>query len=252
MLSKLRALAFEINDMCCLGHFHSQCPRNAERFRGLDDTSAMTIGDMAAFARFCKDKHGFQGKIQVHYYNEPLATRARLLRLVEALPEFKFILWTNGVHLTNTDLANGFLDKFSEVMITIYYMNPVSAKFCLDLRTAYPQVDVQRANMDDRKNEELEPVFNPLITSCERMPYWEINFDYYGNGHICCGDWRGEINIGNIKKDDYDDILNKWRPISFALSQGWNEKTFDKIPNVCKLCTTRTHDMSRLGDRRIV
>lgn len=242
-LSRLKYLAFEINDECPLTSLHLECPRNSNRWQNSENDVPITLGDMISFYMYCS-RRGFNGLVNVHYYNEPLATKQRLLNLVDALPEAKFSLWTNGVYLSPNSRRNSFLKKFTDVMVTIYPHSNLRA--LANLKLNYPHVRFQTANLDARRND-VNPQFNPHITRCNR-PWWELIVDYYGNGHVCCGDWKGEIKIGNIKTDDYDVFIRSWEKVVTSLSKTWNAESFSSLPRICQVCTTRTPGMSQVRD----
>jgi len=248
-LSGLKYLAFEINDNCPLTAVHKECPRNCDRFPSPVYVPPIGPVEIAEAANFAID-HGFDGWINVHYYNEPLATPAILQTVLMTVPRGKFSLWTNGLYLK--DVSDAFLKQFVHVMVTIYPETPVDQLERL-MGPDHTNVTFQRANLDGRAREDITPRFNPHITSCNRLD-WEFIVDYYGEGHICCGDWRAEIEIGNIQVDRLEIFFDKWiyakrklRRVLSKITQSSFEKGSDtEIPDVCKLCLTRSPWISQV------
>jgi len=245
MLRNLSYLSFEINDLCNLTDQHPQCPRNADRFANSSSQTPIGIDDIVNFFRFCKGL-GFNGLVNLHYYNEPLCTKDKMLEIISRLPEANFSLWTNGLLLSGDYRKNTFLNAFEDVMITVYPFT--NRNTVANTMIHYPNVRVQEAHLDNRKTEDIEPKFNPKITSCHR-PDWELIIDYYGNGHVCCGDWKAEMRIGNILNTPYQEFIDNWKKWRDRLSQNWNEETYKLLPNVCKLCLTRTPVMGMVSER---
>jgi len=240
-------LAFEINDECPLTGIHKECPRNYDRFPNPVFVPPIGPVEIAEAANFAID-HGFDGLINVHYYNEPLATPEIAEQVLDQVPRGKFSLWTNGLYLDR--VTDDFLKRFVHVMVTIYPETPIDQ---LERVMNHTNVTFQRANLDGRYREDITPRFNPAVTKCNRLD-WELIVDYYGQGHICCGDWRGEIEIGNIQIDRLETFFDKWiyekrrlERVLFNITPASFEKGSDvEIPDVCKLCLTRSPYISQV------
>jgi hypothetical protein len=241
-LSFLRHLSFEINDSCILDSIHNLCPRNSNRWEYSTSFDPITKEDVVNFATYCTNL-GFKGLINFHYYNEPLCTKELMLSIVDLLPNNLFSLWTNGILLKKED--EKWLGKFTDVMITLYDGFYENIDFIYYLLSNFPNVRCQLEDFDDRKNELITPKYNPQIWHCNR-PNWELVIDYYGNGHICCGDWKGELKIGNIKTMPYDEFLNNWIKVKTLTLRPWTEDTFKDIPRICQICTTRSPKISQV------
>lgn len=245
IMSKLQYLSFEINDECPLEKEHPQCPRNIkDRYAKSSSSEPITVNDIVGFYHHCVEYHGFCGIVNFSYYNEPMATKERMIEIMKALPEAKFSLMTNGMFLDETPECGWIISHCKDVVVTVYEQTNVGIVDLLCIR--YEQMRKWAGGLDDRINENIIPVYRSDITHCGR-PNFDLTIDYYGNGHICCGDWRGEINIGNIKTDCYEKFLSKWNIIRNELSKPINEINYKDLPRVCKLCFARTPHVSGVG-----
>jgi len=231
-LSFLETINFEINDECNLTNVHKRCPRNADRWKKLGRERPTSDEEFINFVKYCIDAE-FGRRISPWYYNEPLSTPGRLTSLMDALPECKFNLWTNGTLLKGNE---GILRRMDWIMVTRYKETDIKTLGSLMEDSRYNIVS-KRGILDDRINEDIEPHFKDKRTHCPKNTGSDIHIDYYGNLHICCMDWRGEIEIGNIQDDSPETLINKWNELRLGLDYSWNEKTFADIPHVCQLCT---------------
>lgn len=245
-MDKLTYLSFEITNVCPMAKLHFKCPTNAaDRFDSSPIKEPITDDDIVNFSKYAISK-GFKGLINWHYYNEPLTAKDRILDIIDRMEGTgaKFGLWTNGILLERDVEKCAYFNKFSEIVITDYY--PAKNKeFYSALMAKYPQVRLNKADLDDRIFEIVETSFDPRYTKCGR-PGFELIIDYYGNGHVCCGDWRNEIKFGNIKIDSYDSVESQWKSLKQQLSN-WDENSYHELPNICKVCLTRTPILSRAG-----
>jgi len=243
-MQKLRYLAFEINNNCQLTGVHKECPRNADRFCNSRSSEPITVSDIASFYRFCAVR-GFGGLVNLHYYNDPLCTKERMLDIMEDLPEANFSLWTNGIGLHRDPRKNRYLRRFKDVMITIYPHADVQT--LSNCKLHYPHIRFQTGNLDGRAREDIKTEYNPRFNRCNR-PEWELIIDYYGNGHVCCGDWKAEIWIGNIKNDPYSEFIAAWERAKRGLLRQWDALSYNDLPEVCKLCLARSPYISQVSD----
>jgi len=248
-LRNLRYLAFEINNECPLTKIHKECPRNHDRFPNPVYVPPIGPVEIAECANFAID-NGFDGWINIHYYNEPLATIDVAEEVMNLIPRGKFSLWTNGLYMKQA--SDAFLNRFVHIMVTIYPETPVDQLERV-MGPNHTNVVFQRANLDGRAREDITPRFNPRITRCNR-PDWELIIDYYGEGHFCCGDWRAEIEIGNIQVDKLETFFDKWvykkrklaRVLSHVTPASFEKGNDGEIPDVCKLCLTRSPWISQV------
>jgi hypothetical protein len=93
-------------------------------------------------------------------------------------------------------------------------------------------LDVFRPHFDSR----LDDVSGnePSNARCVR-PQVELIFDNYGEAHLCCQDWRGEIKIGNMWNDDFDKMLS----IRKALMDNVCGRYMKAAPERCLRCKNR-------------
>jgi hypothetical protein len=225
----LQFLDFELGTGCNLSKLHTACPANkpSVRFEHLDATKAMTDDQILAVAKAAYTKHGFHGYVGWHYYNEPLLYAKRMWPLMEKLkakvPKARFVLWTNG-ELLPENLED--LKAFSQIWISNYFHKDFSA-----VQALVPRTHILGGDLDTR-------LVMPRMyhtAPCLR-PYVELIFDYYGNAHICCMDWKGKASPGNIHKQPLEAIVAEMQRIRRTVSG--TIMTAD-APAVCKTCELR-------------
>lgn len=220
----LKHLAFEINNECQLTNLHKECPRNTRKLIG----NPIETKDIIGFLQHCL-KRGFDGLVNVHYYNEPLLSKDKLIEIINAVPEAKYSLWTNGINLSLDD--ESFIKRFTDVMVTIYPETNINVFNILS--TTCKNMRSQQGFLDKR----IHHIEGKEIERCGR-PNWELIIDYCGKGHVCCGDWELEMYIGDIR-DGYDMFLKRW--------DLWRKQLLNhEFPNICKVCFARTPEMSRV------
>jgi hypothetical protein len=195
----------------------------------------MTVDDIVGFYLYCVDNHEFGGMLNMHNYNEPLATPDRIIEIMRRLPDAKFSIWTNGVLLATT--PESIFERCVEVMVTLY---PQTDMRTLNiLRQKYPQIRTQPAMLDDRRREDIKPRYSSEMSRCYR-PDFDLVIDYYGNGHMCCSDWRGEMPLGNIKIDSYANFIERWKRLRNFLTKPITAFSYHNLPRVCQKCFVRT------------
>ena len=235
-------LTFEINNMCPLTKEHPKCPRNHDRFRDRDikNLEPITIPEIINFVNVCISNYGFKGLVTLHYYNEPLTTKDKVLQLTEAFPN-KVYVWTSGVLFRSP-----FSEEDLKIRETSYAIRMTVYPGREDIQkrlSQFPKVSYQSGyELDNRTLENVNFTWLLKNPSCFRTD-WELITDYFGFGHCCCGDWKGEINIGNLKTDGPDAYLSKWmKQRSFLKdSQPWDTKEkFEALPAICQICKMRT------------
>ena len=70
---------------------------------------------------------------------------------------------------------------------------------------------------------------------CMRQ-YVELIIDNWGNGHLCCQDWRGDIKLGNVVKEDFQAIVERRYRILEQMKR-------DKLPVRCLKCRAKVHNL---------
>jgi hypothetical protein len=220
----LKYLSFEINDECQLTNIHKGCPRNARKLIG----KPLETSEIISFLHHCL-RRDFRGMVNFHYYNEPLMSKKRMMEVMAAVPYANYSLWTNGFNLTAADAP--LINLFSDVMVTIY---PGVNIYNLNaLSVACRNMRFQQGNLDNR----ILQIEGKEIKKCDR-PNWELIVDYCGQGHVCCGDWKSEMYIGDIR-DGHDRFLARW--------DLWRKQLLNKeFPEICKVCYARAPETSRL------
>jgi MoaA/NifB/PqqE/SkfB family radical SAM enzyme len=231
-------LGFEISNKCNLALAHPKCPSShPERYGKLNTSRPLTDDIIQSTIHSAYRDHKFTGAITWHYYNEPLLSWKRLKPLMESIrkdiPEASFHLWTNGECFPK-DLSG--LEMFSKIWLTNYkhqsfpellaYMPPGS----VNIKT----MDV----MDDR----LIPLQCEDLGCCHR-PFYELVIDYFGNGHICCSDYKGTSNIGNVWDNDLQHILTEYVKIRGVLARAPLQSN---ALDICKWCTLKVNGISNM------
>lgn len=241
-MDNLKYISFEITNKCNLSHVHCKCPINDSlRYNNCITTSNITELDISLFITFAL-ANGFKGCFAFHYYNEPLIEKEKMLNIVN---EFKdkanFSLWTNGLLLPRESLEQlEFLKLFKEVVITNYDNYDYST-----IMKHYNNIRLNVVNLDDRL-EQPEEIIDIKNLKCDRATF-ELIIDYYGNGHICCGDYENNLKIGNIKYITFTVFLNNWYNLKNKLNN-WDSENYGEIPDICKLCNTRTPNLKYTKD----
>ena len=224
-------LIFEVGTGCNLKH--KECPCYAqERYTNVDTSQEMSDDMIVEVAVRMHEEFGFQGLIGWHYYNEPMLYRKRVRRLMarikEKVPKARFVLWTNGQLLEgHKDLAG-----FEMVRITDYEGSNYGWA-----REAASDVRVMRWKLDGR----LKALKGPSDARCRRM-FTEFVIDFYGNVHICCIDWKGDVEVGNVMKNSLDGVVERFLVIRDSMSYRMNADA----PQVCRRCALRTQEVDRI------
>lgn len=217
-------LIFEVGKGCNLAEKHKRCPSShPDRFGDQKKFGPMPDDLIVNTACEAMDK-GFSGLIGFHYYNEPLLYLDRIEKLVgeikEKKPEARFVLWTNG-HLFPEDISR--LKIFNKAWVTNYDGGDYSR-----IRKAIPDCTEVKWNLDGRS----EKQGGRNRTPCGRI-FSELTFDYYGEAHLCCIDWRNECKIGNLHSHSFKTVLSRFQDIRRTIMNGVTEDA----PTLCKKCT---------------
>lgn len=225
-------LVFEITDQCNLAEAHKhRCPvALPDRYGTLDTSRPLTDDLIVECVRTAYQKLGFQGHVAWHYYCEPLLCWPRLrplmARIVAEVPAAKFLLWTNGTLLDSMPTEE--LTAFDSIVITNYFgrdFRPLSEQI--------PEVNIRvlRAGLDDRAECRLQPG----NARCLRQ-FVELIIDHYGNGHLCCMDFRGQCRLGNVWDDGFEQVVLNFLEVRDMVSTA---PMPPEAPEVCRTCSHR-------------
>lgn len=218
MPDKTGYLILELGTQCNLGQLHDKCPnQHPDRYKHVDTSRAMSDDTIVDTAVAMIQKHGFRGLIGWHFYNETTLSLDRMFRLMSRIQVLessaRFVLWTNGT-LIQQDCSE--YEQFAEIHVTDYGLDSIP---CLSnrLHGMKGAVHVHRWPLDDRLTATgNEPGRPESDEPCCRM-FTELIFDYYGNVHLCCYDWRGLGSPGNIHYNTVESIVKRWQATRRAM-----------------------------------
>lgn len=230
-------LIFEAGPDCNLADKHPQCPNSdSARFANTAGRRPVTDDMILDTCRRMYRHYGFRGAVGWHYYNEPLLYADRVFPLMETIraeiPEARFVLWTNGTMIPSAEPGLDRLGAFDFAWVTNYDGADYSR-----IRRAVPNATIVRWGLDARK----KPGHANSNAPCGR-PFSEFVFDCYGQAHLCCIDWRGECDLGNLHDDPLDRIVARFQSARAAVARGL---TID-APEVCRRCEVRHARISSL------
>jgi hypothetical protein len=234
-IAGVQLLVFEIGEGCNLGHLHDRCPNHmgVDRYERLDCSHLLDDATIIETAKTFYGQHGFAGMVAWHYFCEPLLYAERMFGLIarirHAVPQSRFLLWTNGTQLPSDCAAFAVFDR---IQVTDYD-DDESPRHLEALRRACPRVDVQWAQFDGRLTGLGEPPGSDR--PCKR-PYTEFVVDCFGNVHLCCQDWRGLASPGNVLRDGLDACVAKWRTLARSVV---GERMTPDAPEACRRCERR-------------
>lgn len=231
MLEGMSHLSFEAGTRCNLSAVHKECPSirrdrfpTTEHGEITDIDIVQAIGDAVTL--------GFNGLVGFHYYNEPLLYPSLIRNVISMSAYNRFVLWTNGELLDRQeDGDNSILELFELVVITNYNNDP----WYETLREKFPQVAFRISGPQmDTRIQNYDAGIRPF-NSCSR-PHFEIPIDHYGNVHLCCQDWKGEVVLGNILEKSFYNILtdSQYQDIVGNIVFGG-----DSVPEFCRRCLNR-------------
>lgn len=191
-IADLRFLSLEVSNKCSLAEEHKAfCPARLSHLR---DAPPARDEDLVAFVKVAI-KRGFHGEIGYHYYCDPLEDKTRLRKLIHEI-DYQCVLWTNGVLLTEEDRS--WLGVFSRIVVTLH--RPRDRERLERILVPFPQAQICTAAYDDRL-----AIYNAPATwigPCIKPDETELPVDYYGDLHLCCGDWKGQVWIGNVREPE--------------------------------------------------
>ncbi|WP_340019609.1 SPASM domain-containing protein [Paenibacillus sp. FSL H3-0457] len=227
-LSKLSILSFEIGNECNLTKQHPKCPINIREYK--EDHSPLTTEIIVKSIEEA-EKFGFKGHVAFHFYNEPLLYKDRIEEVIDAKPDSKYLLWSNGLLLNPKIEDNQILKKFEQVVITCYYSKKMD--FFNRIKEYYGNVEIATWELDDRINIYSNKPTNVL--GCKRVQF-ELPIDYYGNVHLCCRDWNNSYEIGNIVKDGFESVVMGSAYQNAVQSVNRRLLDLNSCPGICKSC----------------
>jgi hypothetical protein len=222
VLSTTQFLIFEIGCKCNLGHVHGKCPNSIRT-----PTSTRTLTDDLILK--CIDEaytqHSFTGLVGWHYYNEPMLEHERIFSLMERYPRGRYVLWTNGT-IQPDDSRMGLFEQV----------------YCTDY------TGINRSYYSRCKNVSIiSPVFDNRIKDVKRMSedgglcwrqHTESILDNWGVSHLCCQDWRADIEIGSIWHSTFGMLLRRRREILRQMSKG-------EYPERCRKCNGKIKRLAK-------
>jgi hypothetical protein len=176
------------------------------------------------------ENHGFRGLVAFHFYNEPTLRADEMFATMEAIkaqvPTAGFLLWTNGTILP----ADPRMKLFNVVKCTDYHNRKIELEPYYKARIA--DVDVFPAGFDGRLDDWRD---NPIDDRPCLRPLIEFIIDDWGNGRLCCQDWRGDVSIGNIRTEGLAAMLQTRRGILESVCRPMSDRT----PERCRRCNAK-------------
>jgi len=207
----LKSVAIEINSACnrkcpfCPNMSHHRDPEFLQ-----EELVNKVIGELK--------KMKFKGELCFHLYNEPLLD-IRLPKFIayarKCLPLAYIYINTNG-DLLNLSMWENLRKQGLDFALVTQYDGKVSDNilnildhlqeaekkhFCCRIFT--PETANNRAGLVNKSI----PVQLPLNKYCPR-PAYQLCINYRGKAIICCNDYLGLVETGDIRKDAIEDI---WR-----------------------------------------
>jgi hypothetical protein len=229
ILGNLNLLSFDVGLKCQLWKLHKECPINAEERHPNKSFGHLTPALVAQVIDQAQEL-GFKGWVTFHYYNEPLLYMDEISEIMRLSSYDKFLLWTNGLLLAEHQSS---LERFHTIHITDYQL-PNSPDF-QKIMAEHPGINwvIRKISLDARFSSTEK---TQAEVYCTRPEYLELPIDYYGNIHLCCYDWKGATQIGNILERKFSDSIqsNTFKALLAGLKSG------AKVPNVCKSCRFQT------------
>lgn len=221
-------LTFEIGMECQLALSHaSHCPAIIKsRYDELDTTEPLSDALIVNTAKKAYAA-GFAGMVAWHYYCEPTLYMNRIELLyghLQEIPGFRHLLWTNGEWLSHLHAA-GRLGIFSKIVVSNYHRADLRY-----LQSIPAEISVTSGRLDTRMvpgRRSTKPCFTPFN---------ELIFDFYGNWHLCCVDYRGTAAKMNLRTDEFEAILDKYQHMRALVSQNPQPEC---VPAICKTCSVR-------------
>jgi hypothetical protein len=183
----------------------------------------MTDKQILNFWEWCGTKE-FSGIVLWNSYNEPTLALSRIRRLMQQMRQVD-----HGQPFQITTNSRPDVEGFDIVAFTDY-----AGGAQLDNRIA------------TATGEGLPYADMPPIGRCGRGLAWEVLIDFWGNWNLCCNDWRCEEAVGNIQKDDWEEMYVRWKEKGRTIQ--WNNKTqYQALPRMCRACLDKNPSLSKRG-----
>ena len=233
-MDTMQILILEVGEKCNLGKIHPKCPTMIRPQNG----APLTDDKIIALAIKAYEEHHFQGLIGWHFYNEPTLQIQRILALMERIrervPASRFLLWSNGtIPCDDPRMA-----MFSVGYISDYFHNePLLRKRFSAIKNLVIGTPVFDARM-------IGPVGKTNHQRCLR-PLIEMPVDAFGSVHICCQDWKGEIPVGNVWSNTWEEILANRMAI---MKKVCGTVMADDAPDRCLRCAGRVSSLPSFDD----
>lgn len=238
----LQMVSVELGVGCNMAAEHPQCPNSlgVSRYKAMSSAPLLTDAEIVAlYQEF--GQLGFGGWVNFSFYNEPLLQVNRLLALIPqircVLPDAPFMLITNGT-LLPTDVTP--LRVFRGIWVTDYgdrwTPNPHRLSELKQMlgdgtwqRHARPfGVFVSQGKLDRRlKGPGKDRRDRPCV-----LPFKDLAFDAFGGAHLCCIDWRGDVELGNAR-DGIAPLLERWESVVKTIA---GERMTEDAPPTCVHC----------------
>ena len=225
-LNVVRYLSFEVTKLCNMTAAHPLCPINdPERYRFGDSSEPLSDELIVQFWRWARFTMDFRGIILWHGYSEPTLVLPRIYALMDRMrdadPGQPFHLFTNSTR-------------------------PVQG-FDLIKRTRYgpggKDLDARRETVTGEGKPYAEMQAEGW---CGRGWGWEVWIDHHGNWNLCCNDWRCEESVGNIRQDDWTELLMRYHAKATQLR--WHdEPSYQALPRLCRACLDKNPNLHRSG-----
>lgn len=187
----LQLISFEVVSRCDKTALHPWCPTNRpERYADSDGVPA--TNDDFLFFLDAAIAEGFRGMVGFHYYCEPTLDLPRCRELAAAVHArgLRTLLWTNS------DPARLEPGTFDEIRATDY---------------SSPNLTLNGKPFDHDDRIGIYDVLPVGHRPCYRPSRLEMPINFYGDVRLCCGDWAGQVKIGNIRdRENISQLFRKW------------------------------------------
>ena len=220
-------VCFEIGSRCNLTKQHPLCPSATRSHKG----KAITDDLVVSLATEMYETHEFRGFVAFHMYNEPMLQSERIFNVMERIKAnilfARFLLWTNGT-ITPNDKR---MALFSQVTCSDY--NGRKEELEQYYKKYIPVVNVFSPSFDGRLHDVTTN--SKDYVRCLR-PLIELIVDNFGQIHICCQDWRGEIFLGNVWDENLTTILDRRRSMLETIC---GQHMTENAPERCLKCRAK-------------
>lgn len=227
-------LILEATCKCNLSGEHRKCPAsNPKRYDRGRRKQRLCVRSMVKIAVAAYRQCGFRGYVGFHYYCEPMLALPDIEKTIAAVrrevPESRFMLWTNGTLITPDNAAS--LRVFEKIVVTNYDNRDFGF-----LKNQVPDTSVIKPQLDER----LTLIGQDNDAPCVR-PYTEFIVDNYGNVHLCCMDWRGAVQIGNVFHESLPTLAERFASIRDGIG---GKAMSPDAPAACRRCAFKFKEIS--------